>query len=87
MTISCANQPKPQATRYTPQEFAYLAYWESRGYTFGPGEKPPMNTVTPPGHRESFQARHPIIDAVAGSLVLALVFGAMAAIWIWSAAK
>jgi len=69
---------KPQATRYTSQEWAYLAYWESRGYTFAPGEKPPTSTLTPP----SLATRRPILDAVLGAAVLVIGVGGMLALWI-----
>lgn len=61
---------KSQATRYTQEELAYLAYWEARGYRFKKGEKPPMNTVTPP----SLAVSHPVVDAFAGAFIMAFVF-------------
>lgn len=57
-----------QASRYTPEELAMLAYWESKGYTFRRGEKPPMNTITAP----SFATRHPKADAILNGVVLIL---------------
>jgi hypothetical protein len=61
-----------QATRCTQAELAYLAFWESKGYTIKPGEPVPLNTVTPP----SFATRRPKIDAALSGLVL--LVGAMA---------
>lgn len=87
MTRRHATQQKPQATRYTPQEEAYMAYWEARGYRFGPGEKPPINTHTPPGAEDSFQHRHPILDALIGSLILGSFSFGLIALWIWAGAK
>ena len=69
---------KPQATRCTQKELAYLVYWQQRGYTFGPGEKPPTSTLTPP----SMATRRPILDAVLGAAVLALGVGGMLTLWI-----
>lgn len=39
---------RSQATRTSPKQEAYRAYWESRGYTFKPGELAPESTLTPP---------------------------------------
>lgn len=61
-----------QATRCTPAELAYIAYWQSKGYTIKPGEPVPLNTVTPP----SLATRRPVIDAVLSGLVL--LVGALA---------
>lgn len=69
---------KPQATRCTQKELAYFAHWEARGYTFGPGEKPPTSTLTPP----SLATRRPILDAVLGAAVLVIGVGGMLALWI-----
>lgn len=74
---------KPQATPYTQKERAYLAYWESRGYTFKRGEKPPTSTLTPP----SPATRRPILDALIGGAVLALGVGGMLALWIEAGAQ
>lgn len=69
---------KPQATRYTQKQLAYLSYWEQRGYTFGRGAVVPENTITPP----SFATRHPIADAIIGSLLLAVFIGAAVSGWV-----
>lgn len=71
-----------QATRCTQEELAYLAHWESKGYRFERGEKPPMNTVTPP----SLATRHPVLDALLGGLVLLAGFGSLVAFWLAKAA-
>lgn len=55
-----------QASRYTPEELAMLAYWESKGYTFKRGEKAPSSRLTPP----SWATRHPKVDAALSALVL-----------------
>jgi hypothetical protein len=73
---------KPQATRCTQEELAYLAYWQDKGFTFKPGEPIPLNTVTPP----SFATRRPILDALIGGLGVILVL-AMAAAWLGKAAN
>lgn len=39
---------KSQATRYTPKQMDWLKHWEARGYTFGPDDVIPENTMTPP---------------------------------------
>lgn len=70
---------KPQATRTTQKQLAYLSYWQSKGYTFSRDETAPENTVTPP----SFATRHPIADAIIGSLTLAAFFGGMFAFYIY----
>lgn len=57
-----------QATRYTRDELDTIAYWEARGYTFKPGEKPPVI----PGARPSWSTRHPKMDAALGLLVIVL---------------
>lgn len=74
---------KPQATRTTQKQLAYLSYWQSRGFTFSRDEKAPENTVTPP----SFATRHPILDAILGSLTLAAFFGGMLALAIHQGAQ
>lgn len=74
---------KPQATRTTQKQLAYLSYWQSKGYTFTRNETAPENTVTPP----SFATRHPITDAILGTLTLALFFGGMFAFAIYQGAQ
>lgn len=69
---------KPQATRYTPKQLAHLTYWRARGYTLGPNDPIPENTVTPP----SFATRHPIADALIGSLLLVVFIGTAVSGWI-----
>lgn len=69
---------KPQATRYTQKQLAYLAYWEQRGYTFGRNENIPETVEAPP----SFATRHPIADALIGSLLLAVFIGAAVSGWV-----
>lgn len=69
---------KPQATRCTQKELAYLAHWEARGYTFKRGEKAPTSTLTPP----SLATRHPILDAILGASALVIAIGGMMALWI-----
>lgn len=66
-----------QATRYTRKQLAYLAHWEAKGYTFAPGEMPPMNTLTPP----SLATRRPILDAFAGGCI-AVVAVLMGCTWL-----
>lgn len=73
---------RPQATRCTQQELAYLAHWQSKGYHFKPGEQIPLSTVTPP----SFATRHPLLDALIGGLVLLAGLGSLVAIWMAKAA-
>lgn len=63
---------REQATRCTQAELAYLAYWQSKGYTIKPGEPVPHNRVTPP----SLATRRPKIDAVLSALVI--IIGALA---------
>lgn len=63
---------REQATRCTQAELAYLAFWQSKGYTIKPGEPVPLNTLTPP----SLATRRPKIDALLSGLVL--LVGAMA---------
>lgn len=70
---------KPQATKTTRKQLAYLAHWQARGYTFKPGESAPENTTTPP----SFATRHPIADAACGALMLACFALVSAGLWIW----
>lgn len=43
---------KPQATRVTQKQLAYLAYWQARGYTFGRDAVIPESTSIPPRHAE-----------------------------------
>ncbi len=70
-----------QATRYTPQQLAYLEHWEAKGYTFAPGELPPMSTLTPP----SLATRSPKLDALTGALIIISVI-AIAGTWLGKAA-
>lgn len=74
---------RTQATRTTQKQLAYLSYWQSKGFTFSRNETAPENTVTPP----SFATRHPILDAIIGSLTLALFFGGMFALAIHQGAQ
>ena len=39
---------KPQATRCTQRQLAYLACWQARGYTFPRDAVIPESTLTPP---------------------------------------
>lgn len=39
---------KTQATKATPKQLAYLAYWQARGYRFGRYEAIPENTCITP---------------------------------------
>lgn len=39
---------KSQATRCTRKQLAYLAYWQSRGYSFPRDAVIPESTLTPP---------------------------------------
>lgn len=72
---------KSQATRCTQEELAYLAYWQSKGFTFKRGEPIPLNTVTPP----SLATRRPVLDAIlALSSILTVL--ALAAGWLAKAA-
>lgn len=34
----------PQATKATQKQLAYLAYWQQRGYSFGPNDVIPEST-------------------------------------------
>lgn len=70
-----------QATRCTQAELAYLAFWQSKGYTIKPGEPVPLNTLTPP----SLATRRPVLDAaIAGAIILAAL--GMVGFWIGKAA-
>lgn len=40
---------KPQATRLTSQQLAYLAHWQKRGYKIGRDEVIPEDTRIAPG--------------------------------------
>lgn len=72
---------REQATRCTQAELAYLAFWESKGYTIKPGEPVPLNTLTPP----SLATRRPVLDAaIAGAIILAAM--GMIGFWIGKAA-
>lgn len=62
---------RSQATRYTQKQLAYLAYWQSRGYTFGRDDVIPESTVIPP--RQWFLPRK--VDLAFTALVL-IVIGA-----------
>ncbi len=39
---------KPQATRHTQRQLAYMAYWQARGYQFGRDEAIPESTSIMP---------------------------------------
>lgn len=68
-----------QATRYTPKQLAYLAYWEARGYTFGRDDVIPESTEIKPGE---FARNHPILDAVCGALLLVFAIGGAFGQWV-----
>ena len=40
--------PKPQATRCTQRQLAYLAHWQALGYTFGRDAVIPESTLIKP---------------------------------------
>lgn len=63
------------AKRCTQEELAYLDHWRSKGYAPKIDEPIPLNTVTPP----QFATRHPILDALAGALIVvgAILLGGM----------
>lgn len=65
-------QARPQATRYTPEQLEIIAYWEKRGYTFGPGDSAPADKLTPPA--SDYTRKNPKTDA-ALSLVVVLLGG------------
>lgn len=52
---------KPQATRCSRMQLAYLAYWQSLGYQFKHDELAPESTSTPP----CFATRHPRVTWLA----------------------
>jgi hypothetical protein len=72
---------KSQATRCTQQELAFLAYWQSKGYTFKRGDPVPLNTVTPP----SLATRRPVLDVVLALAGIVTVL-ALAGTWLAKAA-
>lgn len=72
---------REQATRCTRADLAYLAYWQSKGYTIKPGEPVPLNTLTPP----SLATRRPVLDAAIGGVIILAALG-MVGLWIAKAA-
>lgn len=69
---------KSQATRLTPQEMAYWDHWTAKGYTFAPGEKPPMTTLVAPVRR----AKRPVLTMV---LAMLIIGGALSLFGYWFA--
>lgn len=60
---------KPQATRYTQKQLAYLAYWEQRGFTFRRGAVVPESTeIAPP----SWDRPRPIELVATAALLIAI---------------
>lgn len=73
---------KPQATRYTPVQIAFLAYWESRGYIFEPGEMPPTSTLTPPV-RKSKPRNIVRLVGIIMAVIVAFVYAALGFGLLW----
>lgn len=69
---------RQQAKKCTRQELSYLSYWRSRGFFLGVDDEVPLNTITAP---DTFIHRHPILDALAGVAIIAMVVGA-AVLWV-----
>ena len=70
---------RPQATRCTQKQLAYLAYWRARGYQFKRGEKIPESTTIRPG----FATRYPRIHAVIGTAILSAIWMFAIAAWVY----
>lgn len=60
---------KPQATRLTSQQLAYLAYWQKRGYKIGRDEAIPEDTRIAPGGDAP-----ELVELVATGVILIVVF-------------
>ena len=69
---------RQQAKKCTRQELSYLSYWRDRGFFLSIDDEVPLNTVTPP---DTFIHRHPILDALAGVAIIAMVVGAVV-LWV-----
>lgn len=69
---------RQQAKKANRVELAYLSYWRSRGFHLSVDDEIPLNTVTPP---DTFIHRHPVLDALAGVAIIAIVVGA-AVLWV-----
>lgn len=67
-----------QAKKCTRKELSYLSHWRDRGFFLGIDDEVPLNTVTPP---DTFIHRHPILDALAGLAIIAMVVGAVV-LWV-----
>lgn len=62
---------RTQATRCTQKQLAYLAFWQARGYTFGPDDVIPENTMIPP--RDWYVSRK--VDLLFTAAVLCAIGG------------
>lgn len=60
---------KPQATRLTSRQLAYLAHWQNRGYTIGRDEAIPEDTRIAPGGDDPT-----IIEMAVSALLLIAAF-------------
>ncbi|BAO20656.1 hypothetical protein [Pseudomonas phage PPpW-3] len=69
---------RQQAKKANRVELAYLSYWRSRGFFLGVDDDVPLNTITAP---DTFIHRHPILDALLGLAIIAMVVGAVV-LWV-----
>lgn len=68
---------RQQAKKCTRKELSYLSHWRSRGFFLSIDDDIPLSTMTPP----SFATRHPILDALAGVVIIAIVVG-LSVLWV-----
>jgi hypothetical protein len=64
---------KPQATKASPEQLDYLAYWQKRGFTFGPDDVIPKSKwIKPRAWRIS-----PRVELAVSAALIALIFVAL----------